>query len=60
MGWILSIIYKPMLSRILRHFKYLVTENIEMRLCRDQHRSSGKSVEDVESIYVENLEVYVW
>ena len=32
-----------------------VTEDIELRLCRDQHR-----VDDNEVVYLGNLEIYVW
>ena len=36
-----------------RQLQQPFTEIIEMRLCRDQHRSS-------EGIYVENVKIYVW
>ena len=38
-----------------RKLEQPVTEDIEMRLCQDQHRDS-----DNEGIYFENMEIYVW
>ena len=36
-----------------RQIQQTVTEDIEMRMCRDEHR-------DDEGIYVVNFEIYVW
>ena len=42
-------------SSFFRQLQQPVTEDIEMRLCQDQHRDS-----DSEGIYIENTEIYVW
>ena len=42
-------------SSFFRQLQQPVTEDIEMRLCRDQHRDS-----DSEGIYIGNTEIYVW
>ena len=42
-------------SPFFRLFQQPVTEDIELRLCRDQNRVTGR-----EGIYLENLEIYVW
>ena len=38
-----------------RKLEQPVTEDIEMRLCQDQHRES-----DIEGIHFGNIEIYVW
>ena len=43
----------PCSHEIFRHFQRAVTEDIEMRLCRDENRHN-------EGIYVGNLEIFVW
>ena len=40
-----------------RKLEQLVTEDIEMRLCQDQHRTSGGGNE---GIHFGNMEIYVW
>ena len=40
-----------------RKLEQPVTEDIEMRLCRDQHRTSGGGSE---GIHFGNMEIYVW
>ena len=42
----------------LRKLEQPVTEDIEMRLCRDQHRTSDD--EGDEGIHFGNMEIYVW
>ena len=42
-------------SSFFRQLQQPVTEDIEMRLCRDQHRDS-----ESEGIYFGNTEIYVW
>ena len=42
-------------SPFFRLLQQPVTEDIELRLCRDQHRET-----DHEGIYLGNLEIYVW
>ena len=42
-------------SPFFRLLQQPVTEDIELRLCRDQHRQSNN-----EGIYLGNLEIYVW
>ena len=42
-------------SPFFRLFQQPVTEDIELRLCRDQNRVTGS-----EGIYLGNLEIYVW
>ena len=42
-------------SPFLRLLQQPVTEDIELRLCRDQHRDNND-----EGIYLGNLEIYVW
>ena len=42
-------------SPFFRMLQQPVTEDIELRLCRDQHR-----VIDCEGIYLGNIEIYVW
>ena len=42
-------------SPFLRLLQQPVTEDIELRLCRDQHW-----IADHEGIYLGNLEIYVW
>ena len=46
-----SLCYSP----FFRQLQEPVTEDIELRLCRDQNRESGN-----EGIYLGNLEIYVW
>ena len=42
-------------SSFFRQLQQPVTDDIEMRLCRDQHRRR-----DSEGIYIGNMEIYVW
>ena len=42
-------------SPFFRMLQQPVTEDIELRLCRDQHR-----VIDCEGIYLGNIKIYVW
>ena len=42
-------------SPFFRLLQQPVTEDIELRLCRDQHRVTNN-----EGIYLGNLEIYVW
>ena len=42
-------------SSFFRQLQQPVTDDIEMRLCRDQHRTR-----DSEGIYIGNMEIYVW
>ena len=44
----------PCSHEFFRNFQQAVTEDIKMRLCRDQHRGRD------EGIYVGNLEIFVW
>ena len=46
-----SLCYSP----FFRLLQELVTQDIELRLCRDQHRDHNH-----EGIYLGNLEIYVW
>ena len=46
-----SLCYSP----FFRLLQQLVTQDIELRLCRDQHRDHNH-----EGIYLVNLEIYVW
>ena len=44
----------PCSHEFFRQFQRIVTEDIEMRLCRDENRRLN------EGIYVGNLEIFVW
>ena len=44
----------PCSHEFFRNFQQAVTEDIEMRLCRDQNRNRG------EGIFIGNLEIFVW
>ena len=46
---------KSCLPSFFRKLEQPVTEDIEMRLCRDQHRESGN-----EGIHFGNIKIYVW
>ena len=48
---------KPCSPSFFRKLEQPVTEDIEMRLCRDQHRDPGTGSE---GIHFGNMEIYVW
>ena len=49
---------KSCFPSFFRKLEQPVTKDIEMRLCRDQHRAVGKDIR--EGMHFGNMEIYVW